>query len=648
MAVTGFEVQQEKEFASGESFAGYGPYRQIEGRVHFEVDPALPANAAIVDLQHAVNTACGEVAFSADFSLVTPKNPAKGTGKLLIDVPNRGNRLASTTLQRVAAIHAEDRLKPGDAFLCRRGFSYMAVGWQWDAQGEQALRLQAPVAKLNGAEIRGKVLAKLQSAANRDYLALVQLGQTTPSYPVMDPKSDANKLFVRAHENAPRAEIPRDRWRFARVTNGEVVPSDRHICLDGGFVKGLIYELVYGAEGAPVVGAGLLSVRDVATCLAHGDATSLLPRRFENTYGFGVSQTGRFLRQFLFDGMNVDEQGRKVFDGMWIHIAGAQRGDFNFRFAQPTVATIPSLGQRFPFSTSAARDLYSERSAGLLDALAARHRPKIVISNTSWEYWRGDAALAHILGDQDLPEDENTRIYHIAGTHHIGGILVGGQQMTEIAATGLKVASPLNVVNSAPVSRALLVLLDQWVTEGIPPPASRHPRITDGTAVTREAVLAEFAKLPDVALLAPEKLQSIKCQVAKPENDDGVVDHPVEETEAYPCYVSALNGELNETAGIQLPDLAVPLGTHSGWNARAAGTGGEDQAAIFAGFTLFFPRSEIDKRYAGEASYLDAVAGQTDRLIAARFVLPEDRDWMIELARDRYRAATRKRSLRPT
>lgn len=640
MAVTRFEITEQFDFAGGQAFPGHGSYLQIDGRVFFEVDADEPANQTIVDLPLAANTPDNRVTFSADFSLVTPKDSERGVGKLLVDVPNRGNRLTAPSLHRVLAVNPEDRVKPGDGFLCRHGFSYLAIGWQWDAEGEHALRLQAPMAQIDGRPVCGPVMMKLQSSDDRSHLALIQLGQTAPPYPVADVSAQGNTLYVKPHENAERVVIPRGDWRFARVKDGAMIESERHIWLKDGFKKGLIYELVYETHGAPVVGAGLLAVRDATACLKYGDPQSPVPHGFKQTYGYGVSQTGRFLRQFLWDGLNKDDHDRKVFDGLWLHIAGAQRGDFNFRFAQPTVATVPSLGQRFPFANVSAKDLFSERQAGLLDNLAPEMRPKIVISNTSFEYWRGDASLAHILGDSDLPADDSTRIYHIAGTHHIGGILVGGKQITEVAATGLQVAMPLNVVNPAPVSRALIMLLDEWVTNGIAPPPSRHPRLDDGTAVPRESVLEAFSFMEDIALLAPDKLVSIRCQVAQPGNEQGIVRQPVDEGEAYPCYVSAVNEDLNEVTGIQLPDLACPLGIHTGWNPRARETGAEDQAAIFAGFTRFFSKEEIISRYGSESGYLAEVGIHVDSLIADRFVLAEDRDWMMQLARDRFRAAT--------
>ena len=126
------------------------------------------------------------------------------------------------------------------------------------------------------------------------------------------------------------------------------------------------------------------------------------------------------------------------------------------------------------------------------------------------------------------------------------------------------------------------------------------------------------------------------------ENEAGVVELPVIENRAYPSFVSALNGDLNEVTGIRLPDLRHPLGIHSGWNPRAASTGAADQAAMFAGFTMFFSRDQILNVYADESTYLAAIDGDISVLVTERFVLEEDRDWLLKLASDRFKAATSK------
>jgi hypothetical protein len=641
MTVVSFDVIERHTFANGEKFSGFGPFERIEGKVHFAVDSNAAINQSIVDLKLAADEH-GIVKFTADFSLVTPKVAANGARKLLVDIPNRGNRLSTVTFQKVFAFTDEDRFKPGDGFLCHRGFSYLSIGWQWDAQGDVALKLDAPIAKQNGQDLVGQVLMKFQPTMDASYQPMIALGQVSPPYRVADVHDSRHQLFVKAHENGPRSKIARDQWRFGTIVKDALVASDHHIVLEDGFKRGLIYELCYLTDKAPVVGAGLLAIRDVASCLKYADASSLFDDGFDQVYAFGVSQTGRVLRQMLYHGLNLDAKNRKVYDGMWIHIAGAQRGDFNHRFAQPTNIIVPSLGQRFPFATTETQDIYSDQKDGLLKHLAPELTPRIIFSNTSFEYWRGDASLAHISGDQDIVQHPATRIYHIAGAHHIGGILFKGKQLTKIAATGLEVSMPLNTVVTAPINRALLMILDDWVSNDTTPPDSCHPRLDDGTAVSRQSVLEDFSAVQGLTLLSAEKLLSIRYQTVMRENEAGVVELPVIENRAYPSFVSALNGDLNEVTGIRLPDLRHPLGIHSGWNPRAASTGAADQAAMFAGFTMFFSRDQILNVYADESTYLAAIDGDISVLVTERFVLEEDRDWLLKLASDRFKAATSK------
>ncbi len=634
MPVKRFEITNRFDFAEGKPMGEFGVFEQIDGQVTFAVDPLAPANERVFDLELAPRNEDGLVEFSSDFSMVTPKS-GNGNGKLIIDVPNRGNKLVASMFHRVPAVMPEDRDKPGDAFLCRQGYTYLSIGWQWDAQGENILISRVPEALKDGERLSGEIMMKLQPDRNREYLALVQLGQLHPPYPV-NIDASVNRLYVKDHGGAQRQLIDRDRWSFSK--KGET--SDRHITLDGDFEKGRLYELVYETTGAPVVGCGLLAIRDIASCLKH-NKTELLDHGFDQAYAFGVSQTGRVLRTLLYEGLNVDESSRKVYDGLFLHIAGGQRGDFNHRFAQPTVADIPSFGQRFPFSPSLVKDSMSGREDGLLARLAPEHTPNILIANTSWEYWRGDASLNHIHDSEDLDEHPNVRTYLMAGTHHIGGILINGKQFTELP-TGLKAELPLNVVNPSPLNRAFITRLDEWCSQGLEPPASRHPRIDDATAVTREKVLEEFRDRSDVALLAPEKLGGICALTFSGDYDGGITDHPVQEGSMYPCYVSAINSDYNETAGIQLPDTLFPLGCHTGWNPMAKETGAGDQAATFAGFTLFFSAEEVLARYQNRDNYLQLVTDHADSMISEGLLLTEDKDWMVRFAGERFDAATAK------
>ncbi len=631
-----FQTRSRRDFGVSD-FGDAGEYEQIDGTVQFSVDPANAANRSIVDLALVPTNAEGHVEFSADFSLVAPKDLRRGNGRLIVDVPNRGNKLVAGHFHQVVAVTAEDRDNPGDGFLCQQGFSFLSIGWQWDAQADGGLGLSAPFALENEKPIEGDVLLRLQPDQDCADMALIQLGQTAPSYPVLDPASNVHRLYQR--NGSHRQQVDRQRWRFARSGPNGPEASTNHILLEDGFTKGTVYELVYRTRGAPVVGCGLLAIRDAAACLRYADPGSPLTGGFEHAFAFGVSQTGRVLRQFLYEGLNRDEDKRVVYDGMLIHIAGGQRGDFNHRFAMPTVANIPGLGQRFPFAASEQTDPLTDKTDGLLSHLDAAAIPKIMFSNTSWEYWRGDASLIHIQDNKDLTEHPNTRIYHIAGTHHIGGILQGGKQVSRLP-TGLHTAVPLNVVNSAPVFRALFTALDAWVVNGAAPPPSAHPRIDDGTAVPREAVLASFRERTDLPLPDPAELIHLRRMTFGGRESEGITAQPVEEHEPHTAFVSAVDDRLNETAGIHMPDVAKPIGLHTGWNPRAEDIGAPGELATFAGMTVFFDAAEILSTYPTEDAYAAAAADAVGSLVDSGYVLEQDQDWMINVARSRYRAAT--------
>ncbi len=632
MGVVSFDIARRSEFGKFDA----GEYQQLDGTVTFAVDPSNAANRNIVDLGLAPRNDQGHVEFTSDFSLVTPTDAARGNHRLIVDIPNRGSKLTAEHSHRAAAVTPEDRDRPGDGFLCHRGFSFLSIGWQWDAQVEGGLNLNAPEATDNGDPLEGNVLMKLQPDQDRPHLALIQLGQTRPPYPVHDPASSSHRLYER--NGASATLVDRSLWRFARSGESGVEASDQHVYLEGGFKRGITYELVYRTRGAPVVGTGLLAIRDIAACLRYADEASPVGRGFTHVFAFGVSQTGRVPRHLLYEGLNRDENKRVAYDGMLIHIAGGQRGDFNHRFAQPTLANVPGLGQRFPFAASTTRDPISKREDGLFARLDEAAIPKVMFANTSWEYWRGDASLIHIQEDRDLEEHPSTRIYHIAGTHHIGGILVNGKQVSQLP-TGLVTSMPLNVVNAAPVFRALFTALDQWVSEGKTPPDSRHPRLDDNSAARRERVLGRFAEQTDVPTLSSDKLITMHDMDFGPLEAEGVAEQPVIENEAHQAYVSAINDDLNEIAGIHVPDIACPLGYHTGWNPRSEAIGAADELATFAGFSVFFPKHEIISRYTDEEGYLARASKCIEDLVAAGFVLEQDRDWMMSIARSRFRAA---------
>jgi len=617
-----WEVATRKEYAGGRSFGEYGGFEVVEGRVRFAVDPTDARNAGIVDLDRAPRDDRGLVRFAGDYTLVAPRDtPAP---RLLIDIPNRGRRLAFSAFNRASPKDLlEDPCAPGDGFLFRRGVAVASIGWQWDVAA--GLGLDVPEVLEDGDPVEGDVVCRVQPGSDRPFVSFGQLGEVT--YPPVDLADPGSRLFVRDDDNAPMVEIPRRSWRFARERSGIVEPSERYIHLDGGFQKGRIYTLVYRARGARVTGCGLLALRDAAASLRSGGGP--LASGFETVLAFGASQTGRVIRHLLHLGLNTDGAGRRVFDGVHIHIAGGQRGDFNHRFAQPSSAGVPAPGQEFPFAGRTSSDPHTGNADGLYARLD--HVPNVVVTNTSWEYWRGDAALTHVVADgsEDLEPHPSERIYLFAGTHHVNGIL---PPTNTFAVTGERARYTFNVVNHTPLVRAAFANLVGWVEGGPAPPASVVPTLAQGTLVGREKVMAKFAE-SGCGGLDPDRLGGLSVLDLGPESDGGICSFPAIEGEPYARLVSDVDETLNEIAGIRLPEVAVPLGCHSGWNPRHPDHGAPQLPATFVGFSLFaadLPPAE---------EYERSVRASAHGLVRDGYVLAEDLDLVVANALGVYRAA---------
>ena len=635
MTVERFEILERTPYADNQSFGEVGAYELIRGRLHYAVDPEDPHNAVICDLALAPREHDGCVRFSGEVVLLQPADPERGNGALLIDVPNRGRPLALGFYNRTPRdASLADPLHPGDGFLFRRGFAFAAVAWQWNTpQLPDLLRFDAPEAAVEESERRA--YADLRPNRNTPSWPIGHLGQ--PGYPAVDTDDPSARLYVRDYEDQQPTEIPRPRWRFAALNEDGGERASRHdLLLDGGFQAGKIYEVVYRAANAPVVGAGLLAFRDAARHLRGWE------RPFERVIAYGASQSGRFLRHLLYLGLNRDpDSGGRVFDGMQIHIAGGIRGEFNHRGAQPSQLFSASFAHLFPFADTILSDPLTGQRDGLLkrsDEQGAT--PRIVATNTSWEYWRGDASLLHIDptapgGARDLPPHPLVRHYHLAGTQHGSGEL---PQTDTFEASGDRAALGFNIVDYSPLTRAALVQLDRWIADGVEPPPSAHPRIDDGSAVSRAEVLRRFAERR-LATLDAERLSRIRTIDLGPAAASGVGAYPAQEGAEYAAFVSEIDADWNETAGIRLPDLTSPIGSHSGWNPRHPDNGAPELAAHFVGFTTFWPRDDLKRRYGDRESYAQRVAADAQALAAAGRILAEDERLVVENALARWDAA---------
>ena len=651
MPVVDARITRKEPLAGGQSFSDSGEYERIDGVVTFAVDPANPANRNIVDLQYAPAGTDGRVRFVADFTLVAPSDQSQGNGRLIVEAVNRGRRRTVTFFNRgpTPPIDSDD-IPVGDGFLMRHGYSVLSIGWQWDVYRSDALLgLEAPEIRIGGRPVCGQCAVEIRPNV-RETTRLLANRAHRP-YPAADLDDPDAMLLVRNWEDGPDTLIPRSDWRFARETPGGLVASDEHVYLAAGFDPGRIYNAIYTAARPVVVGCGMLAIREAATWMREPSSTNPATNGFQKVYGHGVSQSGRLLRTMVYHGLNVDESGRPAFDGLLPHVAGGRRGEFNHRFAQPSCQSAPGFGHQFPFADDTLTDPLTEQTDGLLRRLRDLDAmPRIIYTNSAAEYWRGDACLTHVdsTGSVDLDPAPETRHYLFAGTQHLPG---SPDQMDGVGPDGSTGLHPYNAVDYIPLLRAALVNLDRWVTDGIEPPPNQHPRLDDGTAIAQAAYLRGSIAVPTRAAPDPSRLWRIREVDLGPDADRGVAKYPVREGREYPHLVPAADADGNDLAGIRLPDLQVPVGTHTGWNLRHPDTGAAEQLMSMQGSSHWFPptaadrkasndpRPSLEERYASREDYAGQVKEAAARLVADGYLLAEDVETVVESCLERYDCA---------
>jgi Alpha/beta hydrolase domain len=644
------EVTSRSTVLNGKVFGNAGAYERITGRVYFSLSVANSHNLRIVDLGNAVNQKNGEVEFSSDFSAVRPKDVSRGNGSMILEVPNRGRAgilaLADGGDENLAQ-------SAGDAWLLRNGYSIVSLGWQWDAPDPDALRFFAPIGKENGRTITGLLRGDLMPTKVMPEIPLGHLNGGHLGgieYPVAAPNDPRNSLTVRNSRDGQHTLIPRDQWQFAHSVNGVLVPTDRYISLNGGFQPGRIYEYVYVVADPVVAGGSFAVIRDFASYAKH-DPAAITPA--QRVYGQGISQDGRFLRDFLYQGFNADEEGRMALDGVLAHVAGAGRGSFNYRFAQPSRDAEPTSSiffptDIFPFTDKPEKDPATGETAGLLDrATADKVVPKIFFSNTSYEYWGRVAALIHISADgkQDAPISDLVRIYHFTGLQHFTGPWPPRKGTGD--EFGQQPESPLPIKY---FWRAMIANMDAWVRNDTLPPPSSYPRIADRNLVP----LSEYAfpRIPGVNL--PHEAGQAYPLDFGPGWQQGILSvQPPKAGPALPVLVPQVDADGNERDGVRLPEITVPLATYAGWNLRDPSIGAPDQRVAFEASYFPFPKTAADRqqtgdprksiaeRYANREDYLSRYQAAVDDLVRQRWILPEDRAALLDRGAQEWVQATR-------
>lgn len=652
-AVVRFEVTRREPFANGEAFGSAGSYERIIGRVYFAVDPTLRQNADIVDLSLAPKNSRGQVEFWADLFILAPVDLTKGNGALLYDVNNRGNKLALGMFNYAGGNDPSTREHAGDGFLMRHGYTIVWSGWDGELlPGGDRLRLMAPVAKSGNEPIVGTIRCEFVPSPNTR--RMVVNWASHGSYRPTEKGLHNATLTIRPRPSSPRVIVPRDQWTMhvADVSSDSStqLPSIE-VEITAGMQPGAIYELIYEAADPLVMGVGFASVRDLIAALKSGtgDANPLAKDGqpgIRRAYGFGVSQSGRFLREFVYSGFNEDEQGRKVFDGIIPHVAGGGLGSFNHRFAQPTRHSNQHdhhdyPPDRFPFAYETQTDPLSGQTEGILRrAVATKTAPLVMHTQSSAEYWTRSGSLVHTdpLGVRDSEVPDSVRIYAFGGTQH------GPAGWPLSAGSGQNLPNPGDY---KPFLRMLLLALDRWTAESKEPPASRYPTIREGMLVDWRHSATGFPNIPGVHY--PEIIQQPHLLDFGPRwQTQRIIDfQPPVIRGDYKVLAPRCDRDGNDLGCLQPPEVAVPVATYTGWNLRKADVGAEGQLVSLTGSYIPFPKTRSDRertgdqrlsvqeRYESLDGYVRQFTSACDKLCEGGYLLPEDAERLIKLHRER-------------
>src|SRR5256714_6091031 len=522
----------------------------------------------------------------------------------------------------------------GNGFLMRRGFTVMWSGWQGDVPpGADRLTARFPIIPGITGMVREEFIAE-----NTGLLGDTNIQELSDERfvgPLVYPVADSNgaTLTVRQREGDPRVTPAGLAWRLVDGRHVEITrPTAPR------FDHGAIFEFIYRARDPIVMGIGCAGIRDIVSFLRRATTDNpLAPQgqpRIRRALGFGISQSGRVLRDLVHLGFNQDLGGGQVFDGILPVVAGSRRTCINWQFAQAGRYSRQhedhSYGDdQFPFSYPTLTDPISGRTGGILQrARDAEVCPKMLHLDTESDFWQARSSLiATDPSGADIAMPDEVRIYPVTGVPH-----APFRPLTKPV-----MQLPGNRLGYGAFMRALLVALFEWVEHGIAPPDSRFPSRAAGTLVPLAEARSTFPRLPQVNF--PNVLNELRLR-------DHSVEPPIEST-AYRVFVQSTDADGNALGGIRRPMLTAPLATLVGWSLRASGYGEGDLFTIQGSMIPFAateaerqragdPRPALETRYASHDAWAARLAAATNQLITERLLLAEDGDQLVAAARESW------------
>ena len=608
--VKSFDIVSRSPAFDGKVFGKVGAYERIDAIAHFAIDSETARAQKIVDLNLAPKNDKGEVEYSSQVVILRPVNYPSQT--LYYEVTNRGWNLSYTIFD-----YGKDAVNPvpGDGLLMRQGYTLVWSGWQTDIK-PGLLSMQLPVLK----GVTG--LSREETIFDDNE----KVSEMKLSYPVADRKSGHAELTVRETPEAPR-QTPKD-LTFTYVDD-KTIKIHRPSKVDAG----AIYEFVYTAKDPVPAGLGFVGVSDLVSFLRGNKghkATSPI-EGIKHTLGVGISQSGRFLRDFIYQGFNADENSHKVFDGAFVHVAGSRKTFTNYRFAQPGRFSRQHEdhdfpGDQFPFTYAVTKDPISGKTDGIFAQCEENDTcPKLIHTDSDTEFWQARSSLVStsVSDGSPVPVPENVRLYYLTGTPHYNEWGVKPEKMAASQALS-------NPTTPTPILRGLLIDLDEWVNRDITPPDSVFPGLTKGSVVSPETL-----KIPAFEGSAIHAINKLRLRGSELVN--------AKEGPYYPVKVPKVDRDGTPIGGVTLPEISVPTGTYTGWNLRAKGYA-EGDLYTYYGSYIPFPltstksdwRQPLSERYADITTYRNAITSATNKLVKDRFMIPEDVSRVVEMAVANY------------
>jgi hypothetical protein len=683
--ITRFVVRRREIFARGHEFPITGAYEKLVGKIYGEVDLKNRLNKVIVNLDKAPRNKRGKAEYWSDFCILKPVDMARGNGKIFYDAPNRGGKRIVAFLndapQSNNPITIEDA---GNGFLMRQGYTIVWCGWQGDLMPQENwLVMGVPVATNHGKEIVRQVRTEIVAEKKGIKSQPLSGDDRVKSYRAASLNKSLATLTIRKKGYGQRIPIAESEWEFAaseqegRTGRETLRRSAQDLYLRSGFKPGHIYEFIYPAKDPLVLGLGFAVVRDLVSFLRYeikdtkGQPNPLAtdnnpplylpPGRGENkrrrnkstgisyAYGWGRSQSGRFLRDFVYHGFNEDESHRIVFDAIAPHVAGGSRLFLNYEFARPVTSSQQHTNQLEPEIFPHAYNILKDAQTGRRDGILKRPKtdPHVFHTQTSTEYWQKRGCLAHTDGKgRDIRLPDKVRIYVIASAQHNSPF--GSEPVKD------DTQQPVNPLPAGDVLRALMVALDLWVTQKIPPPPSQYPRVGDETLVRPDSNRIGFPKIPGVRFSGLHNRQ-LFLDYGRHIIRGRMDIHPPQDVGkgAYTILVPKVDRDGNDLAGIRLPALQVPSGTYTGWNLQPKWLAVDELSGLLGSYIPFSktkanrrktgdPRLSLEERYKDHSDYVQQVSCAARRLVDERFLLPEDAERMIDDAKKRRLFAAHK------